>query len=189
MTTRSPRPGEKEGKSYYFVDREAFRAMIEQDGFYEYAEVYGEYYGTPKAPVLEKLAAGTDVILEIDTQGALQIQAAYPEGVLIFILPPSLAELRRRIEGRGSESPEKIEHRLSKVQSEIATISQYDYCVVNRELKEAVKDVYAIIRAEHIMRPNQAMTMLGLMDKIGMRRAGALRVVENADTIAAWLAE
>jgi guanylate kinase len=189
MTTRQPRHGEIEGKSYYFVDKDAFRAKIEQNGFYEYAEVYGEYYGTPKAPVLEKLAADKDVILEIDTQGAKQIKDAYPEGVLIFILPPSLAELRKRIERRGSESPEKIEHRLSKAQSEIATISYYDYCVVNRKLATAISDVKAIMLAEHIMKPCQSIRMPGVNDKKDMRRASALRVAENATVIADWLAD
>ncbi|MDR0874826.1 MAG: guanylate kinase [Clostridiales Family XIII bacterium] len=189
MTTRQPRPGEIEGKSYYFVSREAFHAKIEQDGFYEYAEVYGEYYGTPKAPVIERLAADKDVILEIDTQGAKQIKDTCPDGVLIFILPPSFSELRKRIERRGSESPEKIEHRLSKVQSEIAMIPRYDYCVVNQKLTTAIRDVRAIMRAEHIMRLGQLTQMIGLYDKKDMRRACALRVAENAAVIADWLAD
>ncbi|GHU64621.1 guanylate kinase [Clostridia bacterium] len=177
MTTRQPRRGEKEGKSYYFVNREVFLEMIGSDGFYEYAEVYGEYYGTPKAPVLEKLAAGKDVILEIDTQGAMQIKNSCPDAVLIFILPPSFEELRKRIERRGSESPEKIEQRFGKAKSEIAAISNYEYCVLNKNLDTAIQDVAAIMKAEHSAEIDEKIT----------QRAAALRVSENAEEIARWL--
>ena len=114
-TTRSPRKGEVRGVSYYFMEDGEFRSEIEAGGFLEYADVHGHFYGTPKAPVLEKLAEGRDVILEIDVQGAMQVKETYPEGVFIFILPPSLGELRRRIEDRGTESREDIELRLGKL--------------------------------------------------------------------------
>ena len=187
MTTRKPRPGEVEGKSYYYVEREAFREMIEKNGFYEYAEVYNEYYGTPKAPVLEKLSAGKDVILEIDPQGAMQIKEACPGCVLVYILPPSLDELRKRIEGRGSETPEKIEQRLSRAQNEIATIENYDYCVVNDDLDKAIADVKTILRAEHIKNEINDTESLEDIDKTALQQANALRISENAETIAAWL--
>jgi guanylate kinase len=150
MTTRPPRTDEVDGESYHFVSRERFREVAGQTGFFEYAEVYGEYYGTPKAPALGHLDAGRDVVLEIDTQGAMQVREICPEGVFIFILPPSLAELRRRIVGRGSEDIEKINVRMSKAENEIGFLVRYDYCVINDSLSRAVEDVCAIIRAEKL---------------------------------------
>ena len=187
MTTRQPRPGEVDGKSYYFVEKEAFREIIEKDGFYEYAEVYDEYYGTPKAPVIEKLAEGQNVILEIDPQGAKQIKNVSPDCVLVFILPPSLDELRKRIEGRGSETPEKIEQRLSRARNEIKTIENYDYCVVNHDLDTAIADVEMIIWAEHIEACGPTNVKPDDKDKRAMQRANELRVSENKDTAALWL--
>lgn len=149
MTTRNPRPGEVDGVSYYFTTKEEFEKEIRRGGFLEHAEVYGNYYGTPKAKVLEKLAAGIDVLLEIDIQGALHVKNAYPNGIFIFILPPSMAELRKRITGRGSETEEAINLRLSQTLKEVSYIDKYDYCVVNGELEEAVSRVKAIVVAEH----------------------------------------
>lgn len=149
MTTRQPRDGEINGKSYYFTTKEDFLREVEADGFLEWAEVYGNYYGTPKAKVDEKLAAGIDVVLEIDIQGALNVKEAYPEGIFIFILPPSMAELRKRITGRGSETEESLRLRLSQTLKEVSYIDKYDYCVVNGELEEAVTRVKSIVIAEH----------------------------------------
>lgn len=149
MTTREPRPGEKEGKSYYFITEEEFLDMVERGGFLEHAHVYGNHYGTPKDLVMEKLAEGKDVVLEIDIQGALKIKEVYPEGIFIFILPPSMAELRKRITGRGSETEESINVRLGETLKEVSYINKYDYCVVNGDLQEAVSRVAAIIVAEH----------------------------------------
>ncbi len=149
MTTRQPRAGEVDGKSYYFTTKEDFLKEVEADGFLEWAEVYGNYYGTPKAKVDEKLAAGIDVVLEIDIQGALKVKEAYPEGIFIFILPPSMAELRKRITGRGSETEESLKLRLSQTLKEVSYIDKYDYCVVNGELEEAVTRVKSIVIAEH----------------------------------------
>jgi guanylate kinase len=149
MTTRAPRPDEINGKNYYFVTHEQFEQTIKEEGFLEYAKVYGEYYGTPKAKVMEYLEGGKDVVLEIDIQGAMNIRKSYPKGVLIFILPPSMAELRKRITGRGSETKGDIELRLGEALKEIAYIDKYDYCVVNGDLDEAVNRVKAIIIAEH----------------------------------------
>jgi len=149
MTTRAPRPGEIHGKNYYFVTHQQFEETIAKGGFLEYAKVYGEYYGTPKEKVMETLREGKDVVLEIDIQGAMNIRKSYPKGILIFILPPSMGELRKRITGRGSESEGDIELRLGEALKEIAYIDKYDYCVVNGDLDEAVNRVKAIIVAEH----------------------------------------
>ena len=149
MTTRNPRNGETEGVSYYFVSKEEFLRKIEAGGLLEHAEVYGNYYGTPKQPVIEKLAAGIDVILEIDMQGALKVKQNYPDGVFIFILPPSMSELRKRLTGRGTETAEAIEMRLGETLKEISYIDKYDYCVVNGKLEEAVNRVKSILIAEH----------------------------------------
>lgn len=149
MTTRSPRVGEVDGKSYYFASREDFQREIEAGGFLEYAEVYGNYYGTPKSKVEEKLASGIDVILEIDIQGALNVKEAYPKGIFIFILPPSMSILRKRLTGRGTDSEQAINLRLSQTLKEISYIDKYDYCVVNGDLEEAVARVKAIVTAEH----------------------------------------
>ncbi|MBR2000840.1 MAG: guanylate kinase [Firmicutes bacterium] len=149
MTTRKPREGEVHGVNYYFVTKEEFQERIAEDGFFEYAQVYENYYGTPKQMVMEQLAKGRDVLLEIDTQGALNVKKAYPEGVAIFLLPPSLEELRKRLTGRGTETPEAIELRLSKTLNEISCMTEYDYCVVNDDLEVAVDQVVSIMKAEH----------------------------------------
>ena len=149
MTTRAPREGEIHGQHYYFVDEEEFVRRIEADGFLEHAQVYGRRYGTPKEPVIEKLEKGIDVILEIDIQGALKVKENYPDGVFIFILPPSMAELRKRLTGRGTETAEAIEMRLGETLKELSFIEKYDYCVVNGELEEAVARVKSIVIAEH----------------------------------------
>ena len=149
MTTRQPRAGEIDGKSYYFTTKENFLKEVEAEGFLEWAEVYGNYYGTPTSKLDEKLSAGIDVVLEIDIQGALNVKEVYPEGIFIFILPPSMTELRKRITGRGSETEESLRLRLSQTLKEVSYIDKYDYCVVNDDLDEAVARVKAIVFAEH----------------------------------------
>ena len=149
MTTRSPRDGEVDGVHYHFVDHSDFKALISEGGFMEYAEVYGNFYGTPRKQVMDWMEQGINVILEIDVQGALQIKKSYPEGVFIFILPPSIVELKNRILGRGSETEETMTRRLGAALKEISSIDEYDYRVVNEDLYEAVKRVKAIISAEH----------------------------------------
>ena len=149
MTTRKPRVGEIEGVSYFFTEKEIFDEHIRDGNLLEYATVYGNYYGTPRKPVLDKLAAGIDVILEIDMQGALKVKESYPEGIFIFILPPSMAELRKRLTGRGTETEEAVELRLGAALRELSYIDKYDYCVVNGVLEEAVARVKAIVVAEH----------------------------------------
>ena len=149
MTTRNPRPGEVDGVNYYFVTHPQFEQKIKEKGFLEYAHVYGNYYGTPKQMVLEKLEEGRDVILEIDIQGAMKVKEAYPKGIFIFVLPPSMKELRKRITGRGSETEEAINMRLGETLKEVSYIDKYDYCVINNEIDEAVERVASIMRAEH----------------------------------------
>lgn len=148
MTTRSPREGEVDKVHYHFVDRDSFEKLIGEDGFMEYANVYGNLYGTPRKNVLEWLEQGIDVILEIDVQGAMQVKRSYPEGVFIFILPPSIEELKNRIKGRGSETKESMARRLGTALQEIASIDQYDYRVINEDLETAINRVRAIITAE-----------------------------------------
>lgn len=147
-TTRSPREGEIEGKNYYFLTKEQFKNKIDEKDFLEYAEVYGNYYGTPKSKVIEKLDEGKDVILEIDIQGALKVKEAYPEGVFIFILPPSMEELKNRIIKRGSETEESLMTRFKSAYKEINYVSKYNYAVVNDEVNIAVKKIKGIITAE-----------------------------------------
>ena len=150
MTTRNPREGEIHGQSYYFTDRNHFEKIIEEAGFLEYAQVFDNYYGTPKKPVIDQLSHGRDVLLEIDVQGAMQVREAYPEAVLIFILPPSLDELKNRIIKRGSENEAGLSRRIGEAIHEITYADRYDYTVVNDNLDEAVKLVEAIIMAEHL---------------------------------------
>jgi len=148
MTTRNPREGEVDGVHYFFADKEYFQKLVEQDGFLEYAEVYGNFYGTPKKQVMDWLDEGINVILEIDVQGARNVQLAYPEGIYIFILPPSLEELKERIIGRGSETEETLKRRLGAAVDEISSIYRYDYRVVNDNLDTAVEQVRSIMIAE-----------------------------------------
>ncbi|MBR0442099.1 MAG: guanylate kinase, partial [Firmicutes bacterium] len=150
MTTRQPRTGEKDGVHYYFVSREEFLKTVEEGGFLEHAEIYGNFYGTPRAAVLEKLDKGRDVILEIEMQGALQVKKNYPQSVLIFVLPPSIAELRKRLIARGTETPEQIELRTRSTIEEIKKIKDYSYFIVNDKLDKALDDARTIIRAEHL---------------------------------------
>ncbi len=148
MTTREPREGETHGKEYYFVTKEVFLENIEAGNFLEYATVFDNLYGTPKDMVLNRLERGRNVILDIDVQGGLQVKKAMPEAILIFILPPSLAELRRRLEGRGTETPEKIECRLSQALNEIRLLGEYDYCIMNDNIEDAVALAKCIMAAE-----------------------------------------
>lgn len=148
-TTRKPRTGEQDGVNYYFKEKSIFEQMIKDGELLEWAEVYGNYYGTPLAPIREKLAQGRDILLEIDTQGALNVMEKFPEGVFIFILPPSLAELERRIRGRGTDAEEVIVRRLDAAADEISLAEKYQYVVVNESVEETVVAVASILKAEH----------------------------------------
>jgi guanylate kinase len=145
MTTRAPRPGEVDGKDYFFVTREKFEQTIEENGLIEHAQFVGNYYGTPRAYVEQKLNEGKNVILEIEIQGAMNIKKIYPESVLLFITPPTAEELERRLKGRGTETEEVIAGRLSRASEESAGINEYDFIVVNDDLDKCVDDVIETI--------------------------------------------
>ena len=147
-TTRKPRNGEVHGVNYFFIEKEEFTKMIENGEFLDHAQIYDNFYGTPKAAIIECLEKGQDVILEIEMQGARQIKEVYPEGVFIFVLPPSLQELKSRIVGRGTETQEEIEKRFSCAFEEINQIVNYDYFIVNEDIEKSVNDVEAIISSE-----------------------------------------
>ena len=148
-TTRQPRPGEVDGVNYYFYGKAKFEAMIEAGELLEWANVYGNYYGTPKQAVLDRLEAGEDILLEIDTQGALNVMEAMPEGLYVFLLPPSLEELEKRLRGRGTETEESIARRLGAAKEEIGRAVKYRYVVVNDTVEKAEETIANIIAAEH----------------------------------------
>ena len=148
-TTRAPRPGERDGMDYHFISCEQFQSWIAEGAFLEHAEFVGNCYGTPKRYVDEAMDRGEDVILDIEVQGAEQIHRLRPEAVRIFLAPPSWAELRRRLTGRGTESEEKLEKRLQRSREEFQVARDYDYLVVNDDLEQAAAEVLAIIAASH----------------------------------------
>ncbi len=147
-TTRAPRTGEVDGVNYLFVSRAEFQNMMEKDQLLEWAEVYGNFYGTPCQHITEMLQSGKDVVLEIDRQGAMQIKKKFPEGVCIYIVPPSMDELANRIYKRGTDSLETIKTRLGSANEELTYIRNYNYVVVNDEVESATQKVAAIIIAE-----------------------------------------
>ncbi|MBD8003966.1 guanylate kinase [Bacillus norwichensis] len=149
MTTRKPREGEIDGVDYFFQSKEKFEQLIEEGKLLEYAEYVGNYYGTPVDYVKETLEAGKDVFLEIEVQGAKQVREKFPDGLFIFLMPPSLAELKNRIVGRGTESEELINNRMEAARKEIELTSMYDYIVVNDDVERAVDKINAIVQAEH----------------------------------------
>ncbi|MCC2683196.1 MAG: guanylate kinase [Paenibacillaceae bacterium] len=151
-TTRAPRAGEIDGVNYFFKTKEQFIEMIEQNQLLEWAEYVGNYYGTPRSFVEETLAAGQDVILEIEVQGALKVRQKFAEAVFIFLMPPSLVELQNRIQTRGTDSAESIVRRMSTAIEELRMIEQYDYCVVNDQVEAACARIQAILVAEHCRR-------------------------------------
>lgn len=148
-TTRAPREGEVDGKNYYFLTKERFEQIIAEGGFLEYANVYGNYYGTPLAKIEERRAAGQDILLEIDIQGALNVMEKCPDGLFVFLLPPSIEELERRLRGRGSETEESLARRMGSARKEIAIGKRYQYVVVNDTVAHAVATIKEIITAEH----------------------------------------
>lgn len=147
MTTRQPRVGETHGVEYFFADKAEFEEKIAQNGFIEYATYCDNYYGTPKSYVEEQLAAGKDVILEIEIQGALKVKAQFPESLLLFVTPPSAAELERRLVGRGTDAPEVIRKRLARASEESEGMEAYDYIVVNDDLDLCVQELHNIVNA------------------------------------------
>jgi len=149
-TTRAPRKGEVDGLHYHFLQREVFKDLIKNDQLLEWAEVYGNYYGTLRRFVQETLEHGNDVILEIDIQGALQVKRNYPDAVLVFIAPPSKSELRSRLISRDTDSREEIEKRLSCAVSEMELARQYDFFVINDDISRALKKIHAVITVEKL---------------------------------------
>ncbi len=158
-TTRDPRPGELDGIHYHFMDVESFRKWIAMDQFLEYAEYVGNFYGTPKKFVDDAMEAGKDVILDIEIQGAIQVCSKRPDTVRIFIAPPSWDALEQRLTGRGTDSPEKIQKRLVRAKVELQTADTYDYFVINDTVENAVREINAIMLAEHC-RPSERMEIL-----------------------------
>ena len=148
-TTRNPRPGEVNGREYFFVTNEEFEKLINENGLIEHAGYVDHYYGTPRKFVEDKLAQGIDVILEIEIQGALQIKEQYPDAVLLFVMPPSVAELEKRLRGRGTETEEVILQRLKRAKEESVGIEKYDYLVINDDLEKCTERLHGIIEAAH----------------------------------------
>ena len=150
FTTRSPRPGEQNGREYHFVDAETFRSMIDRQEFLEWAEVHGNFYGTSKKWIADQLTGGNDVLLEIDWQGAQQVRQLFPEAIGIFILPPSMEELTRRLTGRGTDSAEVISRRLAAAQAEMRHVGEFDYVIINDRLEQALDELRAVVCASRL---------------------------------------
>lgn len=153
-TTRVPREGEQDGVNYHFITKEEFEQRIAQGGMLEYAQYCGNYYGTPKKEVEQMREAGRDVILEIEVEGAMKVRALCPDAVFLFIAPPSVEELRRRLNKRGTEAAEVIEERVSQAARELSYADRYDYIIVNGELEKAIQDFRTVVRAEKLRTKN-----------------------------------
>ncbi len=149
VTTRKPRPGEVDGREYFFVDLDRFKEMVENDELLEHAEYVANSYGTPRAYVEDKLSAGMNVILDIEVQGARQVNEKKPDSVKIFIIPPSIEELERRLKGRGTDTARAIEARLIRARQEYKEANFYDYIIINDDAERAAKELAAIMLAEH----------------------------------------
>ena len=150
FTTRAPRAGEQNGREYNFVDVPTFRALRDRGEFLEWAEVHGNYYATSRVWLKEQVAAGRDTLLEIDWQGAQQVRKTFPEAVGVFILPPALEELERRLRGRNTDSDDVISRRLLAARSEMRHVAEFDYVIINNELQEALEDLVAVVRAARL---------------------------------------
>ena len=164
-TTRAPRSGEADGREYHFVTREKFEEMIAAGDFLEHALVHGNFYGTSKRWIERELSGDHDVLLEIDWQGARQVRKLFSQMTGIFILPPSLAELRRRLEGRGKDSPETIARRLANASEEISHVLEFEYIIVNDSFDNALGDLLALVRATRVSRAQQAVRLKRLIDE------------------------
>ena len=164
-TTRAPRTGEADGRDYHFVDRASFEKMIARGDFLEHANVYGNYYGTSKRWIENQLSGDHDVLLEIDWQGAAQLRHVFPNMVGVFILPPSLAELRKRLESRGKDAPEAIERRMSSAREEISHVLEFEYIIVNERFEAALSDLISVVHATRVSRAQQAVRLASLLDE------------------------
>lgn len=171
-TTRAPREGEVDGREYRFVDAERFRSMVEHDELAEWAEVHGNCYGTPRAPIEKALADGNDVLLDIDVQGAEQLRRSYPDAVAVFVLPPDRGTMEARLRGRGTDGDEVVRRRLENACREIARAGEYDHVIVNRGREEAIAEFEGIVRDAHRLGPGAL-----------PRRSGGMR----EDQLAAFL--
>jgi len=150
FTTRAPRPGEQDGREYHFVAVDRFKSMISAGEFLEWAEVHGNYYGTSQKWIADQLAAGHDVLLEIDWQGAQQVRGAFPQAIGVFILPPSMEELECRLTGRGTDAADVIARRLAAAQAEMRHVGEFDYVIINDSLEQALDDLRAVVRASRL---------------------------------------
>ena len=165
-TTRGQRPGELDGVHYHFAKKEDFLSLVNEGGFIEYAEVFGNYYGTAQRTVKEQLAKGHDVLLEIDWQGAEQVRKLFPESRQIFILPPSQFDLRQRLSNRGTDSVEVIEHRLSCAVEDMQQYVNFDYVIINDDFNKALHDLESVIIAKRLVLKQQAMRHEKLIEKL-----------------------
>ncbi len=161
-TTRAPRPGEQDGREYNFIDMGTFRAMVERGDFLEWAEVHGNCYGTSRPWIEAEMAVGRDVLLEIDWQGAQQVRRQFPSAIGIFVLPPSAAELERRLTGRGTDSAEVIARRLAAARDEMRHVAEFDYVIINDELQLALADLLSVVRASRLRLDSQRARHPGL---------------------------
>jgi guanylate kinase len=164
-TTRAPREGERDGVDYYFVDKARFESMIAAGEFLEHAHVHGNYYGTSRAWIEREIAGDHDVLLEIDWQGAAQVRRIFPGLIGMFILPPSLAELRRRLQGRGKDSAETIERRIAGAREEISHVLEFEYIIVNDRFEQALEDIRSVVRAARASRARQSIRLAKLIDE------------------------
>ena len=164
-TTRAPREGEKDGVDYFFISRPKFEEMIAAGEFHEHADVYGNYYGTSRKWIERELAGDHDVLLEIDWQGAAQVRKLFPHMKGVFILPPSLAELRNRLKSRGKDSPEAIEKRMASAREEISHVLEFEYIIVNENFEAALADLVAVVRASRVSLAQQSVRLAALIDE------------------------
>jgi guanylate kinase len=166
-TTRSARSEEVEGRDYFFISREDFEERRRNDEFLESAQIYGNYYGTSKKWIIEALASGRDVLLEIDSQGARQVRRIFPQAITLFVLPPSLEVLESRLRSRAQDSVEVIERRLASAREEVGHVSEYDYVIINDRLDQALQDLKCIVQAERLKTAKQLVRHRDLLEQFG----------------------
>ena len=165
-TTRAPRPGEADGREYHFIDVDRFKAMVEAGDFLEWAEVHGNYYGTSKRWIEAERAAGRDVLLEIDWQGARQVRQIFPDAISLFILPPSMEILSQRLQGRGTDSPDVIARRLAAAREEMSHVGEFGYVIINDDLQTALADFSAVVRASRLRLETQRLRHAALFARL-----------------------
>lgn len=165
-TTRAPRSGEQSGREYHFTDATTFRGMVDRGEFLEWAEVHGNYYGTSRLWIESEMAAGRDVLLEIDWQGAQQVRKLFPAAIGVFVMPPSMAELERRLTGRGTDSAEVITRRLAAAYDEMRHVAEFDYVIINDALQQALFDLLSVVRASRLRYEAQHVRHSGLFNDL-----------------------